>query len=77
MNYNAKLTIAIASGNNSLIYNLFTCDNNFFVWRHWMACHCDVINIKSFHLILRYLFQILGRPLRMKLEEVLFNLEFE
>ena len=40
-----------------------TCDINFPLWSHYLLCQCDVINVKNFHEILRYLFQILATPL--------------
>ena len=63
LNYDTDLTTLINCGSNSVIYNIFTCDVNFPVWRHYLEFQCDVINVKSFHGILRYLFQILVAPL--------------
>ena len=53
----------VSWGSNSVIYNLFTCDVNFPLWRHYLGCQWDSINVKNFHEILRYLFQILATPL--------------
>ena len=47
-----------------MIYNLFTGDVNFLEWRRYLGWQCDVINAKSFHEIMTYLFQILATPLR-------------
>ena len=52
---------------NSVIYNLFTCDVNFPVWPPYLWCQCDVIKIKNFYEILRYLFQILTTVLKILL----------
>ena len=59
-NYDANLRTVITWGSNSAS---FTCDVNFAVWRHELGCQYGNINIKNFHEILRYLFQILALPL--------------
>ena len=43
--------------------NLFTSNANFPVWHHYLECQCRVINVKNFHEMLRYLFQILAMSL--------------
>ena len=50
-------------GEVTVIYNLFTCNVNFPLWRHYLGWQCDVINVKNFHEVLRYFFQILATPL--------------
>ena len=42
---------------------IFTCNVNFPVWRHYLECQRDVINVKNIYEILRYLLQILAMPL--------------
>ena len=66
-----NLTAVIIWGSNSAISNLFTCDVKFSVWRRYLGCQCDDINIKNFREILRYLFQILA-TLLSSLETLLF-----
>ena len=34
---------------NFVVYSLFTCHVNFPVWRHYLGCQCDVLNVKTFH----------------------------
>ena len=50
---------------NSVIYNFFNCNVNFPAWRHYLGWQCDIINLKSFHENLMYLFQILPVPLQV------------
>ena len=50
----------ITCRSNSVIYDFFTCDINSPVWRHCLECQCDVINIKNFHEIFRYLCHFLS-----------------
>ena len=59
-----KLATLFSWGSNSVIYDIFTREVNFPVRRHYLGCQCDVINDKNFHEILRYLFQILAKPLK-------------
>ena len=48
-----------------IVWNIFTYDVNFPVKLHYLICRSDVINVKSFHEILRYLFQILATRLEI------------
>ena len=54
------MTKVITWESNFVIYNHFTCDVNISLWRHYLEWQCDV---KNFHEMLRYLFQILATPL--------------
>ena len=62
----------IVWGSNSVIYNIFTRVVNYPLRRHCLGCHCDVINVKKNHEILRYLFQILATHL-YAVANVFFN----
>ena len=54
---------------NSVIYNLFTfVDINFPLWRHYLGWQWDIINVKNFHEVLKYFFQILATPLHLAIQ---------
>ena len=50
-----------------VIYNIFTCSDNFPLWRLYLGWQCDIINVRNFHEILRYLSKILPTPQRVYL----------
>ena len=58
----ANLTNIITWRSNCVIYNLFTCDVSFPLWRHYLVWQCEVINVKNFNEVLRYFFQVLAPP---------------
>ena len=55
-------------------WNVFTCNVHFSVWRHYLECQRNVINVKNLYEILRYLFQILATPLAKIIEKDLKKL---
>ena len=68
----ANLAAVITQESNSLIYHSFTGDVNFPVLCHYIGCQCDITNVKNFHEILTYFFQILTTP--MKTKEILYTI---